>query len=154
VAPIPLDERHDLVAAHHRRLTGPDREARLRSARAWSQWEGATLSLLPNPQRVEAFGEDSFASTFAVIEAHYFVNKGFFAEDGWLLKNVGVLRNVPGYIIQGRYDVVTPPTSAYALHKAWPEAHFEIVSDAGHTATEPGLTDALIRATAAVKTIL
>ena len=147
MAPIPLAERHDLVAAHHRRLTGTDPEARLRSAKAWSQWEGATLSLLPNPQRVDAFGEEKFALAFGRIEAHYFVNKGFFAEDGWLLKQAHRLAGIPGFIIHGRYDVVTPIATAHALHEAWPEANFEIVPDAGHTALEPGLADALIRAT-------
>ncbi len=150
MAPIPWDERHDLVAAHHRRMTGDDHDAKMRSARAWSQWEGATLSLLPNPQRVDAFGDEKFASTFALIEAHYFINKGFFVEDGWLLKQAHRLTGIPGYIIHGRYDVVTPLSTAYALHKAWPEAQFEIVADAGHTALEPGLADALIRTTQAL----
>ncbi|MCA0433689.1 MAG: prolyl aminopeptidase [Proteobacteria bacterium] len=147
VAPIPEAERHDLVTAHYRRLTGSDPEARQRSARAWSQWEGTTLSLLPNPERVAAFGQDEFAAAFAGIECHYFVNKGFFAEDGWIIKNAHRLKSIPGVIIHGRYDVVTPLSTAWALHRAWPEARFEIVADAGHTAVEPGLTDALIRAT-------
>ena len=84
---------------------------------------------------------------FARIECHYFINGGFFDRDGQLLSQAHRLRGLPGVIIQGRYDVVTPAQTAWALHKAWPEAHFEIVADAGHTATEPGITDALIRAT-------
>ena len=120
---------------------------RLASARAWSQWEGATLSLLPDPAREAAFGEDHFAIAFASIECHYFINRGFFAEDGWLLRNVHRLRHIPGVIIQGRYDVVTPMESAWALHQVWPSATFVVVPDAGHTATEPGIADALVRAT-------
>lgn len=147
VAPIPEIERGDLVAAHYKRLTGGDEAQRLASARAWSQWEGATLSLYPDPAREAAFGEDRFAIAFASIECHYFINRGFFAEDGWLLKNAHRLRNIPGVIIQGRYDVVTPMDTAHALHKAWPEARFEVISDAGHAAAEPGTLDALIRAT-------
>ena len=147
IAPIPEAERGDLVAAHYRRLTGEDREQRMASARAWSQWEGSTLSLLPDPAREAAFGEDQFAIAFASIECHYFVNQGFFPEDGWLLANAPKLRGIPGVIIQGRYDVVTPPATAFALHQAWPEAHFEVIPDAGHAAAEPGTLDALIRAT-------
>jgi proline iminopeptidase len=145
--PIPESERHDLVRAHHRRLTGTNEAERLASARAWSQWEGSTLSLLPNPARVESFGSDEFALTFASIECHYFVNHGFFEHDGWIIAQAHKLKRIPGVIVQGRYDVVTPMITAYDLHRAWPEAEFVIVDDAGHTALESGLTDALIRAT-------
>jgi len=147
VAPIPASEQDDLVAAHYRRLTGPDDGARLASARAWSQWEGATLSLFPDPARETAFGEERFAIAFASLECHYFINKGFFPEDGWLLKNAHRLSGIPGVIIQGRYDVVTPMATAYALHKAWPAAQFEIITDGGHAAAEPATLDALVRAT-------
>ena len=147
IAPIPEDERHDLVGAYHRRLTGPDLQQQINCARAWSQWEGSTLSLLPDPKRVMEFGGDRFALAFARIECHYFVNGGFFAEDGQLLKNAGKLKDIPGHIIQGRYDVVTPMETAWALHKAWPTAAFSVIPDAGHTATEPGITDAMVRAT-------
>ncbi len=147
LAPIPPAERHDLVAAHYRRLTGSDPEARLASARAWSQWEGATLSLYPDPTREAAFGEDQFATAFASIECHYFMNEGFFSEDGWLLANAHRLRHIPCIIIQGRYDIVTPMTTAHALHQVWPEAQYEIIADAGHAAAEPGTLDQLIRAT-------
>ena len=147
LAPIPEAERHDLLAAYYRRLTGPDMAEQLTCARAWSQWEGATLSLLPDPQRVAEFGADHFAIAFARIECHYFVNGGFFAEDGQLLANAHRLSAIPGAIIQGRYDVVTPPATAWDLHRAWPRASFTMVPDAGHTATEPGIADALVRAT-------
>ena len=147
IAPIPPAERHDLLSAYHRRLTGPDAAERLACARAWSQWEGATLSLLPDEKRVGEFGSERFALAFARIECHYFVNGGFFREDGQLLADAFRLKPIPGVIIQGRYDVVTPPMTAFDLHKAWPEAKFIMVPDAGHTATEPGIADALVRAT-------
>ena len=147
VAPIPANERNDLVAAYHKRLTGNNVAEQLTCAKAWSQWEANTLSLHPNPKLVIEFGNDAFALAFGRIECHYFVNRGFFETDGQLLAEAGKLRGLPGVIIQGRYDVVTPAETAWALHRAWPEAHFEIVPDAGHTATEPGITDALIRAT-------
>lgn len=147
VAPIPADERHDMIAAYHRRLTGSDPDQQIACARAWSQWEGATLSLLPDAARVTAFGQDRFALAFARIECHYFHNRGFFADDGQLLSDAHRLRAIPGVIIQGRYDVVTPMETAWDLHRAWPEARFEVVPDAGHTATEPGIADAIVRAT-------
>jgi proline iminopeptidase len=147
LAPIPADERHDMIAAYHRRLTGSDPGVQLACARAWSQWEGATLSLLPDEKRVGEFGADRFAIAFARIECHYFHNRGFFATDDQLLANAHKLRDIPGVIIQGRYDVVTPMETAWALHRAWPEAEFIVVPDAGHTATEPGITDAIVRAT-------
>ncbi|MGL4525510.1 MAG: prolyl aminopeptidase [Aestuariivirga sp.] len=147
VAPIPEAERHDLIAAYHRRLTGADPAAQLACARAWSQWEGATLSLLPDPRRVSEFGADRFALAFARIECHYFENRGFFARDGQLIDDAHWLKGIPGVIIQGRYDVVTPMVTAWDLHKAWSEAEFVVVPDAGHTATEPGIADAVISAT-------
>ena len=147
IAPIPPAERHDLVSAYYRRLTGDDPAEQLRCARAWSQWEGATLSLLPDEKRVAAFGKDEFAIAFARIECHYFVNKGFFRQDGQLLADAHRLRGIPGIIIQGRYDVVTPAMTAWDLHKAWPDAALVMVPDAGHTATEPGIAAALVMAT-------
>lgn len=147
LAPIPEAERDDLVSAYYRRLTGGDPMEQLRCARAWSQWEGATLSLLPDEKRVAEFGQDQFAIAFARIECHYFVNKGFFRQDGQLLAGAGRLQGIPGVIIQGRYDVVTPAMTAWDLHRAWPEAEFVMVPDAGHTGSEPGIADALVRAT-------
>ena len=148
IAPIPEDERHDLVAAFHRRLTGDDEAARITCARAWSQWEGKTISLLPNPARVANFGNETFAKVFARIECHYFINGCFLAEDNQLLKGVERIRGIPATIIHGRYDVVTAPRGAWDLARAWPEAQLEIIAGAGHTMTEPGITDALVRATA------
>jgi proline iminopeptidase len=147
LAPIPPEERGDLLHAFYRRLTGTDEQAQLLAARAWSRWEGATLSLLPDPDREARFGEDTYALAFARIESHYFVNRGFFRQDDQLLVDGHRLRAIPGVIVQGRYDVVTPLRSAYDLHKAWPEAKFEIIPDAGHATSEPGIIDALVRAT-------
>ena len=146
-AVIPEAERHDMLGAYHRRLTGEDQAVQIACARAWSQWEGSALSLLPDPKRVEKFGGDHFAIAFARIECHYFFHRGFFERDGQLLADAGKLHNIPGVIIQGRYDVVTPMQTAWDLHKAWPQAELVVVPDAGHTATEPGIADAMVRAT-------
>ncbi|MGH7024054.1 MAG: prolyl aminopeptidase [Caulobacteraceae bacterium] len=146
-APIPMDERGDMVGAYYRRLTGPDVRARDASAAAWSQWEGDTLSLRGPQARPAKFNEADFALAFARIESHYFAHAGFFPEDGWILNNVAALRSIPGWIVQGRFDVVTPMESAWLLKRAWPEAKFEVVWDAGHASTEPGIVDALVRAT-------
>jgi proline iminopeptidase len=147
IHPIPEAERGDLMAAYHRRLMGPDAEARLEAARAWSRWEGATLSLLPDGERVRRFGNDRYALAFALIENHYFVNAGFFRRDGELLLEAGRLSGIPGTIVQGRYDVVTPVQSAWRLHQAWPGSRLVVVEDAGHAMTEPGIARALIEAT-------
>ena len=147
VAPIPMAERSDFVSAYYRRLTGNDRQVQLACARAWSQWEASALALRPNPAVIDSFGADQFALAFGRIECHYFVNKGFFDKDDQLIAAAAKLAHIPSVIVQGRYDVVTPMQTAWALHKAWPEAAFEIIPDAGHTALEPGITDALIRAT-------
>jgi proline iminopeptidase len=147
IAPIPPEERHDLVSAYYRRLTGSDREEALACARAWSQWEGTTLSLLPNPARVEEFGREAYAVAFASIECHYFINRGFFRYDGQLLAEASRIAGIPGVIVHGRYDVVCPLATAWELAKAWPRARLEIVPDAGHTITEPGIAAAVIRAT-------
>lgn len=147
VKPIPDAERGDMMAAYHRRLTGADEAARREAAKAWSMWEGGTVSLFPSEERIQSFGGESFAISFARIECHYFVNGGFFDADDQLIRDVGRIRHIPGTIVQGRYDVVTPMKTAYDLHKAWPEAHFVVVQDAGHAASEPGIIDALVRAT-------
>ena len=147
LAPIPEAERGDLVAAYNRRLTSADRAVRLAAAKAWSLWEGSTISLLPNPERAARFVGDNFALAFARIENHYFHNRGFFETDGWLLANAHKLRAIPGVIVQGRYDMATPPLSAWDLHKAWPEADFHMVPDAGHAYSEPGILHHLIEAT-------
>ena len=146
LSPIPPAERGDLLTAYHRRLTSPDRRVQAQAAAAWSQWEGDTLSLRGPQARPAKFNEVDFAIAFARIECHFFVNKGFFPNDGWLLDNIAAIRDIPGWIVQGRFDVVTPLESAWALKTAWPEARFEIIWDAGHASTEPGIIDALVRA--------
>jgi proline iminopeptidase len=146
LAPIPPEERGDLMAAYRRRLTGADRAEQLACARAWSLWEGRTIRLLPDPQAEAHHGEDDFALAFARIENHYFVHHGWLAE-GQLLRDAPRLRDIPGVIIQGRYDMCTPMRSAWDLHRAWPEAELHIIPDAGHAWLEPGILRALRAAT-------
>jgi len=145
--PIPVDERDNLLVAYYQRLTSPDTEIRLAAARAWSVWEASTSRLFPDPELMQKFGEDEFAAAFARIECHYFINKGFFEPEEQLLLNVDRIRHIPAVIVQGRYDVVCPPISAWELHRAWPEAEFILVPDAGHSMSEPGIRSALIDAT-------
>ncbi len=144
---IPEDERGDMIAAYHRRLTSSDARVQLEAARAWSIWEGTTLSLMPEPERILRFGADAYALAFARIESHYFMNAGFFPRDGELLLEAGQLAGIPGTIVHGRYDVVTPVRSAVRLHQAWPGSQLRIVPDAGHAMTEPGIVHELIEAT-------
>ena len=145
--PIPMAERGDLIDAYYRRLTGSDLGIQLEAARAWSKWEGSALSLLPDAERVKRFGTDNYALAFARIECHYFVNGGFFPRDGELLLEAGKLPGIPGIIVHGRYDAVTPVQSAWALHAAWPGSQLRIVPDAGHAMTEPGIVHELVTAT-------
>lgn len=147
LAPIPVDERDDLVAAYYRRLTSDDPQVRINAARAWAVWEASTSKLTPDPGLVNHFSEDEFAVAFARIECHYFINRGFFEPDDQLLRQVDRIRHIPGVIVQGRYDVVCPATTAWDLHRAWPEARFVMVQEAGHSATEPGISSALVEAT-------
>ena len=147
LAPIPPAERGNLLAAYSKRLTGPDGPEKTACARAWSRWEGTTISLLPNPARADDFSDDHFAAAFAGIECHYFTHGGFFDRDDWILANMQRLAHMPGAIIHGRYDVCTPMQNAWDLHKSWPQASLYIINDAGHTGTEPGIADAMVRAT-------
>ena len=146
LAPIPPVERGDMIAAYHTRLTSSDRAVRLEAARAWSVWEGTTLSLMHDDQRIANFGRPEYALAFARIECHYFVNKGFFDRDGQIIADAGKIRHIPGVIVHGRYDVVTPLRSAWDLKQAWPEADLRIVPDAGHAMTEPGIIHELVSA--------
>ncbi|MGO8951739.1 MAG: prolyl aminopeptidase [Rhodomicrobium sp.] len=146
-APIPPAERTSMIEAYHRRLTSPDRATQLAAARAWSIWEGTTLSLLPDRERIQKFGNESYALAFARIECHYFVNKGFFRSDNQLIDDAGRIAQVPGTIVHGRYDVVTPVKNAWELAKAWPQAELRIVPDAGHAMTEPGIVHEIVTAT-------
>ena len=147
LAPIPPEERGDLLRAYYKRLTGDDAQERLRAAKAWSIWEGRTSFLMPNPELVAKNAGDEYSLAFARIEAHYFVNRGFFGRDDALLEGVSRIRHIPAVIVQGRYDVVCPMDSAWALHRAWPEATLRVVPDAGHAALEPGTLHELVSAT-------
>jgi proline iminopeptidase len=145
--PIPEAERGDLMSAYHRRLTSGDPEVRRRAARAWSTWEGTTSKLRVDPDYVARFAGDEFADAFARIEAHYFVNGAFLRSDTQLLDDVQRIAHLPGVIVQGRYDVVCPAASAWALHRRWPGSRLVLVPDAGHSIKEPGIVDALVQAT-------
>jgi len=147
VKPIPINERDDLVTAYYQRLTSPDAQIRLEAARAWSIWEGSTSRLFPDLDLKQRFGIDAFAEAFARIECHYFINKGFIDPEDKLLLNIDRIRKIPAVIVQGRYDVVCPMMSAWELHRAWPEAEFIVVADAGHSMSEPGIRTCLMEAT-------
>lgn len=146
IAPIPQAERGDLMAAYRRRLTGDDKAARIEAAKAWSLWEGETITLLPQPETSDKFGEDDFALAFARIENHYFVHGGWL-DEGQLLRDAHKLRGIPGLIVHGRYDMPCPARYAWQLHKGWPDAEFFLIEGAGHAYSEPGILDRLIYAT-------
>lgn len=147
IAPIPEDERYDMMRAYYRRLTSGDARERNAAARTWSIWEGALSFLQSNPSYVAKFKVSAYAAAFARIECHYFVNGGFLDTEDQLLVDVPLMRHIPGVIVQGRYDVVCPMRSAWHLHRAWPKARLVIVPDAGHSALEPGIAKALRQAT-------
>ncbi|MFD4353736.1 prolyl aminopeptidase [Nocardia sp. NPDC058518] len=147
LAPVPAEERDDdLVEVYHRLLHSPDPQVALDAAVAWSTWEGATSSLLPQPDRVAETAEARFALAFARIENHYFRHGGFL-DEGQLLADIDRIADIPGVIVQGRHDIVCPAVSAWDLHNAWPSSTLHIVEDAGHTAHEPGITHHLVEAT-------
>lgn len=146
-APIPESERGDFVTAYHSRLTSPDWAVRLNASRAWARWEGETISIAGPNALPARFNDDRFVEAFATIENHYFFNRGFFDHDGWLLDQVNHMRHIPCRIVHGRYDLCTPLRSAWDLKQRWPEAELEIVHDAGHSSLDPGIVDALVRAT-------
>lgn len=146
LAPIPPDERGDLIAAYRRRLTSDDPAIRTQAAIAWSLWEGETLTLRPAPALSAQHADPDYALAFARIENHYFVHGGWL-EEGQLIRDVDRIRHIPAVIVQGRYDLATPVRTAWDLHRAWPEAAFHLVDDAGHAVSEPGILDALLDAT-------
>ncbi|MCW2939508.1 MAG: proline iminopeptidase [Actinomycetia bacterium] len=147
VSQIPQGERHDLIGAYDRRLSDPDLSVRVRAARAWARWEGSTVTLLPDSGWSSAFGApDRSLVAFARIENHYFRHAGFLSE-GQLIAGVDRIRHLPCVIVQGRYDICTPPITAWDLHRAWPEAEFHLVDGAGHAYTEPGILHHLVQAT-------
>jgi proline iminopeptidase len=146
VAPIPEAERDDMVTAYYQRLTGDDELARMAAAKAWSIWEGRAASLLPNASIVHHFKHPRTALSIARIECHYFANRAFL-EPNQLLRDVHRLAKIPGVIVHGRYDLICPLKSAWELHRAWPGSKLEIIPDAGHAASEPGIRSALVEAT-------
>ncbi|UCC56201.1 MAG: prolyl aminopeptidase [Gammaproteobacteria bacterium] len=144
--PIPEDERSNLVEAYYRRLTGNDELVRMAAAKSWSLWEGRASTLLPRASVVDHFANPHTALSLARIECHYFMHDSFLEPDQ-ILNDAGRLQDIPGVIVHGRYDVVCPIEQAWELHKAWPNARLQIIPDAGHSATEPGIVNALMTAT-------
>ncbi|MDM0083647.1 prolyl aminopeptidase [Variovorax sp. J31P179] len=145
-APVAEAERGDMIGAYRRLLTGDDPARQLEAARAWSLWEGQTITLLPDPSIAAAHSDGHFALAFARIENHYF-SHGAWLDDGQLLRDADRLHGIPGVIVHGRYDMPCPARYAHALHKAWPESEFHLIEGAGHAWSEPGILDQLIRAT-------
>lgn len=146
IQPIPENERHDLPQAYYSRLTGQDELARMAAAKAWSAWEGRTATLEPNNSLVEHLVEPHIAISMAMISTHYFINHSFLQENQ-LLENAHKLAEIPGIIVHGRYDMLCPVENAWSLQKAWPLCELNIIRDAGHSASEAGIIDGLIRAT-------
>ena len=145
--PIPDNKRDDLMSAYYEILTGSDKDARYKAAKAWSIWEASTSKLIQNKKSLHHFEDEQVADIFARIECHYFVNKGFFEYDGWLLDQIDKIRHIPTVIVQGRYDVVCPMITAWELHQKWPEADFYVIPDSGHSMLEAGIRDKLIEYT-------
>ena len=144
---IDEDKRDNLMSAYHKIFTSDDKQKRLIAAIAWSRWEAATSSLSYKPSLVEEFSDPEFALAFALIENHYFINKGWFKTENQLIENIDKIRSIPSVIVQGRYDVVCPMKTAWELSEAWPEAEMIIAPSSGHTAFEKEITHALISAT-------
>ena len=147
LAAIPRVEHHDLISAYHRRLTSDDEATRLAAARAWSVWEGSTSFLRQDPDFIDSHDDARFALAFARIECHYFVNGGFFDHQDQLLREVHRIKDIPGVIVHGRYDIVCPMQNAWELHKAWPKSKLVVTPTSGHSAFEIENADALVRAT-------
>lgn len=149
--PIPKEEQNQLVKAYYKRLTDTNYSVRLEAAKAWSKWEAATSRLIVSREAIDEFDDPDHAMSFARIECHYFINNAFFDSNNWILENVHKIRHIPGFIVQGRYDVVCPAKSAWDLHKAWPEAKLIFTPDAGHAAAEPGTRSTLVEFAEACK---
>lgn len=146
ILPIPESERDNLMQAYYRRLTSSNEIAKMSAAKAWSVWEGHCATLRPNPEVVSQFADPHTALSLACIEAHYFVNKAFI-KPNQIVENIGRLETIPGIIIHGRYDMVCPLDNATSLYDKWQEAELQIIRDAGHSAREPSIIDALVKAT-------
>ena len=143
VSLIPQDERDDLIRAYNRRLFSGDLSLETRYARAWSAWENALASIHSNGSSGESPGD--YARAFARLENHYFINGGFLEFDGQILAHMGRISHIPGVIVQGRYDMICPPTSAYRLAELWPACELKMIRNAGHALSEPGISAELVR---------
>ena len=144
---IPENERSNLVNAYYKRLTSINKKTRIEAAKAWSTWEARTSKLIQTKDSLHHFDDEKVAEAFARIECHYFINKGFFKNDGWILENIYKIQHIPNVIIQGRYDVVCPMRSAWDLHKAWNNSNLVIIKDAGHSMLEKSIQSELIKYT-------
>ena len=144
ISPIPESERDDFVKAYYKQLTSKNDEVRIRASKAWSIWEASTSKLHQSGSYLHHFEDSSVAEAFARIECHYFINGGFFNSDEWILENIEKIKHIQTVIIQGRYDIVCPMTSAWELHRKFPEADFHIIQDAGHSMTEEGIAKKLV----------
>ena len=144
---IDEDKRDNLMSSYREIFKSDEKERRLKAAIAWSKWEAATSSLAYKPSLVEEFSNPEFALAFALIENHYFVNKGWFKTENQIIENIDIIRSIPAVIVQGRYDVVCPMKTAWELSEAWPEAELIVAPASGHTAFEKEITHALISAT-------
>ncbi|KAI8533533.1 hypothetical protein RHMOL_Rhmol10G0018500 [Rhododendron molle] len=151
---IPENERGSFIDAYWKRLKSDDLETQYAAARAWTKWEMMTAHFIPNEEHIKKGDDDKFSLAIARIENHYFVNRGFLASDSFLLDNIEKIRHINTIIVQGRYDVCCPMMSAWDLHKAWPEADFKVVLDAGHSANEPGITAELVAGNEKLKNII
>ena len=147
IEPIDTSKRDNLISAYYEIFNGDDEDKKIEAAIAWSRWEGSTVNLSYSPEMVDSFSEPKFALAFALIENHYFINKGFLSYEQQLIDGIDIIRNIPATIIQGRYDVCTPLATAWELHKNWPEAKFVITPFSGHSAFEKEITHELILAT-------
>ena len=144
---IDEDKRNNLMSSYHEIFKSDDKEKRLKAAIAWSKWEAATSSLAYKPSLIEEFSNPEFALAFALIENHYFMNKGWFKTENQIIESIDIIRSIPAVIVQGRYDVVCPMKTAWELSEAWPEAELIVAPGSGHTAFEKEITHALISAT-------
>ncbi len=146
IAPIPPSERDHLVKAYYRRLTSDNEIERMAAAKAWSVWEGSTATLRPDKSVLCYFSDPHIALSIARIECHYFINNSFMRENQ-LLEDAHKLKDIPGFIVHGRYDVICPIDQAFSLHQQWPSAQLKVISDAGHAVSEAGISKALIEST-------
>ena len=141
--PIPKDEREDMIAAYHKRLTSHNEIVRMGAAKAWSIWEGTTATLMPDKNVVDHFSDPHIALSIARIECHYFINQSFLSP-GQILDNIHKLKNIPGFIVHGRYDIICPIDQAVLLSQYWSNSKLKVIDNAGHAVTEKGISDALV----------